>query len=63
MTRVRAGTGIVVTTSLAPERANVSVAVVATMHPRALVANPPSLEELFLRHYGRELAAMNGSES
>ena len=39
------------------------LAVVATMHPRALVANPPSLEELFLRHYGRELAAMNGSES
>jgi ABC-2 type transport system ATP-binding protein len=34
---------------------------VATLQPRSLVANPPSLEELFLRHYGAELAALNGS--
>ncbi|CAL9547363.1 Multidrug efflux system ATP-binding protein [Nocardiopsis dassonvillei] len=27
---------------------------------RSLVSNPPSLEELFLRHYGDELAALNG---
>ena len=27
-------------------------------NPRSLVANPPSLEELFLRHYGDELAAL-----
>lgn len=36
---------------------------VAALRPRSLVANPPSLEELFLRHYGRELAALNGGES
>jgi ABC-2 type transport system ATP-binding protein len=37
------------------------LAAVAAMHPRSLVANPPSLEELFLRHYEPELAALNGS--
>ena len=31
---------------------------VAALGPRSLVANPPSLEELFLRHYGEELAAL-----
>ena len=30
------------------------------LQPASLVANPPSLEELFLRHYGTELAALNG---
>jgi ABC-2 type transport system ATP-binding protein len=36
---------------------------VAALRPRSLVANPPSLEELFLRHYGDELAALaKGSE-
>jgi len=36
---------------------------VAALGPRTLVANPPSLEELFLRHYGDELAALAaGSE-
>lgn len=39
------------------------LAAVAALHPRSLVANPPSLEELFLRHYGDELAvATTGSE-
>lgn len=33
---------------------------VAARGPRALVANPPSLEELFLRHYGDEMAALAG---
>ena len=33
---------------------------VAALHPRSITANPPSLEELFLRHYGDELAALNG---
>ena len=33
---------------------------VAELRPRSLVANPPSLEELFLRHYGEELAALEG---
>jgi ABC-2 type transport system ATP-binding protein len=33
---------------------------VAALRPRSLVANPPSLEELFLSHYGTELAALNG---
>jgi ABC-2 type transport system ATP-binding protein len=36
---------------------------VAALSPRSLVANPPSLEALFLRHYGNELAALtSGSE-
>ncbi len=34
------------------------LAQVARLRPRSLVANPPSLEELFLRHYGDELAAL-----
>ena len=39
------------------------LAAVAALRPRSLVANPPSLEELFLRHYGDELAALaKGSE-
>jgi ABC-2 type transport system ATP-binding protein len=39
------------------------LAAVARLNPRSLVANPPSLEELFLRHYSDELAALgNGSE-
>ena len=37
------------------------LAAVATLKPRSIVANPPSLEELFLRHYGAELAALNGT--
>lgn len=36
------------------------LAAVAALRPRSLVANPPSLEELFLRHYGTELAALGG---
>jgi len=38
------------------------LAAVAALEPRSLVANPPSLEELFLRHYGTELAALNRGE-
>ena len=38
------------------------LAAVAVLEPRSLVANPPSLEELFLRHYGTELAALNGGD-
>ena len=38
------------------------LAAVADVHPRSLVANPPSLEELFLRHYGAELAALEGAQ-
>jgi ABC-2 type transport system ATP-binding protein len=38
------------------------LASVAALHPRSLVANPPSLEELFLRHYEPELAALSGSD-
>ena len=38
------------------------LAAVATLKPRSIVANPPSLEELFLRHYGAELAALNGTQ-
>ncbi len=38
------------------------LAAVAKLGPRSLTANPPSLEELFLRHYGDELAALSGGE-
>ena len=38
------------------------LAAVAALEPRSLVANPPSLEELFLRHYGTELAALSGGD-
>jgi ABC-2 type transport system ATP-binding protein len=37
------------------------LAAVASLSPRSLVANPPSLEELFLRHYGTELQALERS--
>ncbi|WP_163544087.1 ABC transporter ATP-binding protein [Occultella kanbiaonis] len=37
------------------------LAEVAPLHPRSIVAAPPSLEELFLSHYGDELAALNGA--
>ena len=33
---------------------------VTSLGVRSLVSNPPSLEELFMRHYGDELAALNG---
>ncbi|MDQ0371759.1 ABC transporter ATP-binding protein [Cellulomonas humilata] len=36
------------------------LAAVAALRPRSLEANPPSLEALFLRHYGDELAALSG---
>lgn len=39
------------------------LAAVAALRPRSLVANPPSLEELFLRHYGDELAALNAGSA
>jgi len=38
------------------------LAAVAALNPRSLMANPPSLEALFLRHYGSELAALAGGE-
>ncbi len=38
------------------------LAAVAALNPRSLVANPPSLEALFLRHYGSELAALAGGD-
>ena len=37
------------------------LAAISALHPRSLVANPPSLEELFLSHYQAELAALNGA--
>ncbi len=40
------------------------LAELATLHPRSLVANPPSLEELFLQHYnaaGADAPAPTGS--
>ena len=35
---------------------------VARLQPRSIVANPTSLEELFLRHYGDELAVLSGRD-
>lgn len=37
------------------------LAAVAALGPRSIEANPPSLEALFLRHYGDELAALSRS--
>ena len=39
------------------------LAALSSMGPRSLVANPPSLEELFLRHYKPELAALDTSST
>jgi ABC-2 type transport system ATP-binding protein len=36
------------------------LAAIARLRPLSLTANPPSLEELFLSHYGDELAALDG---
>jgi ABC-2 type transport system ATP-binding protein len=38
------------------------LAAVASLQPRSLVANPPSLEDVFLRHYGTELAALSRAD-
>lgn len=48
-----------VTFAVDDDRLPAVLAEVARLNPRSLVANPPSLEELFLRHYGDELAAVN----
>ncbi|MCB2175177.1 MAG: ABC transporter ATP-binding protein [Actinomycetales bacterium] len=48
-----------VTFAVDDDRLPAVLAEVARLSPRSLVANPPSLEELFLRHYGDELAAVN----
>lgn len=48
-----------VTFAVDDDRLPAVLAEVARLDPRSLVANPPSLEELFLRHYGDELAAVN----
>ncbi|ACQ81997.1 ABC transporter related [Beutenbergia cavernae DSM 12333] len=37
------------------------LAELARLRPRSIVAAPPSLEELFLSHYGDELAALSGA--
>ncbi len=39
------------------------LAEVARLEPLSIVANPPSLEELFLRHYGDELAALTSGST
>ena len=36
------------------------LAAVAQLRPRSIVVNPPSLEELFLRHYSDDVAAPSG---
>jgi ABC-2 type transport system ATP-binding protein len=36
-----------------------AVRLLSSFGVRSLVSQPPTLEELFLRHYGDELAAMN----
>src|SRR5512133_642498 len=48
-----------VTFAVDDERLPEVLAAVAALRPRSLVANPPSLEDVFLRHYGTELAALN----
>lgn len=44
--------------SVDPADLPVVIGALARLGPRSLVANPPSLEELFLSHYGDELAAL-----
>jgi ABC-2 type transport system ATP-binding protein len=51
-----------VTFAVDDERLPEVLAALAALRPRSLVANPPSLEDVFLRHYGTELAALNGTE-
>jgi ABC-2 type transport system ATP-binding protein len=51
-----------VTFAVDDERLPEVLAAVAALRPRSLVANPPSLEDVFLRHYGTELAALRGTE-
>jgi ABC-2 type transport system ATP-binding protein len=48
-----------VTFAVDDERLPEVLAAVAALRPRSLVANPPSLEDVFLRHYGTELAALS----
>ena len=43
------------------EAMDAAIAHVATFGIRSLVSQPPTLEELFLRHYGDELAAMGAA--
>ncbi len=40
-----------------------AVRLVSAFGVRSLVSQPPTLEELFLRHYGDELTAMNGGDA
>jgi ABC-2 type transport system ATP-binding protein len=47
-----------VTFGVDDERLPEVLAAVAALRPRSIVANPPSLEDVFLRHYGTELAAL-----
>ena len=51
-----------VTFAVDDERLPEVLAAVASLRPRSLVANPPSLEDVFLRHYGTELAALSRTE-
>ena len=43
------------------EHMNTVMSALTALDVRSLVSNPPSLEELFMRHYGDELAALNGN--
>ncbi|MDJ0355336.1 ABC transporter ATP-binding protein [Paenarthrobacter sp. PH39-S1] len=43
--------------SVGSDKINAVLPVLATLDVQGLTVNPPSLEELFLRHYGEELAA------
>ncbi|MBB6118689.1 ABC transporter ATP-binding protein [Nocardiopsis algeriensis] len=43
------------------DRLGTAVRAVGDLEVRSLVCTPPSLEELFMRHYGDELSALDGS--
>ena len=50
-----------VTFAVEHDHMNTVMSALTTLGVRSLVSNPPSLEELFMRHYGDELAGPNGN--
>ena len=51
-----------VTFAVEHDHMNTVMSALTALGVHSLVSNPPSLEELFMRHYGDELAGLNGNE-
>jgi ABC-2 type transport system ATP-binding protein len=45
------------------DRVDETVRALAPLGVRSLVAHPPTLEQLLMRHYGDELAARTGQQN